>query len=122
MTRSTASGASAPPVIAVGSRVFVHCIEDASGSVILTDESGTVARSSLADGVVVEVLAWRPRGSGGTRYRVRVGREGADGWVAAANLRTTAARPAVAPPAPTPEPKSQPDMDGRRFGQRAWTR
>ena len=110
---------SAPPVLAVGSRVFVHCPDDSTGSVILTDETGSVARSSLADGVAVEVLAWRPRGSAGTRYRIRAGRDGVDGWIPAANLRTAAARPPAAPPAPS-EPVSEPG-GGRRFGQRAWT-
>lgn len=101
--------------------MFVHCPEASGGSVVITDESGTVACSSLADGVAVEVLAWRPRGSAGTRYRVRAGRDGVDGWVAANNLRLAPERPVQTTPAPSPEPVPEPGMDGRRFGQRAWT-
>ena len=108
-------------MLAVGRRVFVHCSDESAGSVILTDENGTVARSSLADGVAVEVLAWRPRGSAGTRYRVRAGREGVDGWIPAVNLRTAQARPVVTTPDPPPGRLSESPADGRRFGQRAWT-
>jgi hypothetical protein len=80
-------------VLAVGQTVFVHC---APGdiAVVLTDEAGIPISAGLADGSEVRVLAWRPRGSTGTRYRVRVRRDGADGWLGARQLRVTAEAPA----------------------------
>src|SRR5262249_58845287 len=42
----------------------------------------------LADGTEVEILAWRPRGFHGTRYRVRATRDGLEGWLAVDNLRS----------------------------------
>jgi hypothetical protein len=69
----------------------------------------------VTDGVEVVVMAWRPRGSAGTRYRVR-GDDGADGWLHAANLRTTLAAP---PPALEPVDRGAvPAPAPRRFGER----
>src|SRR5436309_5181995 len=54
------------PVMAVGQRVFVNSTSDPSGSVALGDESGKgFAAVHLADGVEVEVIAWRPGGASG---------------------------------------------------------
>ena len=111
---------SSTPVLAVGQRVFVNCPGDRTGSVVLTDTSGQVPSSSLADGVEVEVLEWRPRGAGGTRYRVRAGRDGADGWLHASNLRTVLVPPPAAEPRTPPQPAADTASTGRRFGQRSW--
>jgi hypothetical protein len=66
------------------------------------------------------VLEWVPRSGRDTRYRVRVRSHGADGWLAADNLRTAPVpapvpEPTAAFPAPVAEPR------GRRFGQRHHT-
>jgi len=85
----------APPVrtresvFAVGRRVYVACAGDRLAHVALTDDAGADAWTRLADGTEVEILAWRPRGSHGTRYRVRVTRDGREGWLAVDNLRST---------------------------------
>lgn len=117
------SSARSAPVIAVGQRVFVNCPGDRTGTVVLEDESGKVPSTvHLTDGVVVEVVAWRPMGMGDARYRVRRASDGADGWVPAVSLRRTAV-PVVAPePAPEPEETPSPrkvndNGVGRRFGQ-----
>src|SRR5262245_64370091 len=85
----------APPVrmrasvFAVGRRVYVACAGDGLAHLALTDDAGADAQTRLAHGTEVEILAWRPRGSHGTRYRVRVTREGREGWLAVENLRST---------------------------------
>jgi hypothetical protein len=103
-------------VIAIGQRVFINCPGNRTGSVALADESGAVVSDvHLADGVEVEVIAWRPRGASDTRYRVRSA-SNADGWLPCVNLRK------VGVPAPAPEPttESAPSDDpARPFGQRA---
>jgi hypothetical protein len=83
-------------VLAVGQTVFVNC-RPGDLAVMLTDEAGDPISSVISDGAEGQVLAWRPRGSAGTRYRVRLGRDGADGWLAARQLRSTALAPAPAP-------------------------
>ena len=76
------------PSIAIGRRVFVDCAESDSGTLFLGDETGKVISAQrVADGLEVEVIAWRPRGANGTRYRVRVPSTGADGWLPADKLR-----------------------------------
>jgi hypothetical protein len=102
--------------MAVGLRVFVNCPGDRSGSVILGDASGKVLSAvHLADGVEVEVIAWRP-GWSDARYRVRASAGGADGWLPADNLRR-----ALVPPPEAAPPKAQEvpvaDTSRRRFGQ-----
>jgi hypothetical protein len=108
-------------VLAIGQRVFVHCVGDRNGSVVLADEAGKALRSTLADGVEVEVVAWRPRGSGGTRYRVRAAGDGTDGWVHSSNLRTMLVPPPVVAPPPGAPVATDPGPAGRRFGQRPWS-
>jgi len=113
-----------PSVFAVGCRVYVACSRQHPPQVALKDDAGNVARSSLSDGTEVEILAWRPRGFGETRYRVRSTGTGLEGWLAVENLRTTQA--AVAPRDETAE--SAVGSEGgqgavfadprRRFGQR----
>ncbi len=115
------------PVIAVGKRVFVHCLEGRSGSVALEDETGRIFSSvHLADGLEVEVVAWRPRIAGDAQYRVRAPSNGADGWLPAVNLRWA---PVPVPTAEASQPSSAPMQatsvaDGltRPFGQRSHTR
>jgi hypothetical protein len=106
-------------VIAIGQRVFVNCPGDRSGGVFLADESGKVVSAvHLADGVEVEVVAWRPGGAHDTRYRVRTPSSGADGWLPADNLRKVL----VPLPAPEPSPAAATpvtDTGAKRFGQRA---
>ena len=101
-------------VFAVGRRVYVACAGDRLAHVALTDDAGADARSRLADGTEVEILAWRPRGSVGTRYRVRLTRGGLEGWLESVNLRPAlsalvAVRPEPAPPTVTATP-----LRGRR--------
>jgi hypothetical protein len=83
----------------------------------LTDQYGKFPAVQLRDGAEVEVLAWRPRGSAGTRYRVRDQADGADGWLGADELRTTAIRPS-AKPAPAESSATSPSVGGSRpFGR-----
>jgi hypothetical protein len=105
-------------VLAVGQRVFVNCGASRNASVALGDESGKVLSAvHLADGVEVEVIAWRPRGATDTRYRVRRPSDGADGWLACINLRS-----ALVPPPAAVQPETLPSGDVvRPFGQRAHT-
>ena len=119
----------APPVqrqasvFAVGRRVYVASAGDGLAHVALTDDAGADARTHLTDGTEVEIVAWRPRKFDGTRYRVRVTREGFEGWLAGDNLRST--RVAISAPMKPPEgteavPRPMDPRDaGRRFGQRA---
>src|SRR5262249_53079287 len=102
----------APPVrtqasvFAVGRRVYVSCAGAGLARVAWTNDPGAEAQTRLADGTEVEILAWRPRGSHGTRYRVRATRDGREGWLAVDNLRgTPSAGPApVAPPPAATDP------------------
>ena len=110
-------------VFAVGRRVYVASAGDGLAHVALTDDAGADARTPLTDGTEVEILAWRPRKFDGTRYRVRVTREGFEGWLAGDNLRSTpvAISAPIEPPAATASvPRAMgPGDAGRRFGQRA---
>ena len=109
-------------VFAVGRRVYVACAGDGLAHVALTDDAGADARTHLTDGTEVEILAWRPRKFDGTRYRVRVTREGFEGWLAGDNLRSTpvAISAPMEPPAGTEAvPRAMDPRDAaRRFGQR----
>jgi hypothetical protein len=98
-------------VLAVGQRAFINSPYDATTRVALTDERGVPGATALLDGTEVEVIAWRPRGSTGTRYRVCDRAAGGDGWLAADELRKTVIRPVTDPP-PAPNPES----GYRRFG------
>src|SRR5262245_14889666 len=86
-------------VHAVGQRVYVNRVGNGLGQVDLMNEQGTTPIAALADGVEVMVVAWKPLGATGTRYRVSRTSDGLEGWLAAANLRRTRA---VAPPAVVP--------------------
>lgn len=110
---------STTPVLPVGRRVFVNCPTSPGGRVTLTDGAGRAATRSLADGAEVEILAWQPRGAGGTRYHVQSTCDELQGWVAAHNLRAARQPAAPAPPAPPrPQPVARPEPAGRKFGQR----
>ena len=115
-------------VFAVGGRAYVGSARDVAGAVELTDDSGKVPLTRIANGTEVEILAWRPRGSGGTRYHVRSACKGFEGWIAVGNLRSPAA---VVAPAPVPAAPGAPATvakavparasgdSRRRFGQRS---
>jgi len=115
------------PVFAIGRRVRVACAGGNSGGVTLTDDTGTNALGSLSDGSEVEILAWRPRGAEGTRYRVRATRNALEGWLAVANLAGHPAKLPAAVSGPTPPAlesasslRAAESRDPkRRFGQRS---
>ena len=86
--------------LSAGRRVFVNCPGIPRGVALTDDEGKSVSR--LEDGAEVEILAWRPRGGAGTRYRVQSTRDHAEGWLAAEELR------AARQPAPTPLPDPAP--------------
>ena len=104
-------------VLSVGRRVYVNC----RGRVALTEDDGRLSTNTLADGVEVEIMAWRPGGAG-TRYRVHARKEGHEGWLAADALRKTAMAIADEPTAstkPTVAPVRALGRDThRKFGQR----
>ena len=112
-------------VFAVGRRVYVACPGNRAARVALSDDPGVNALASVTDGTEVEILAWRPLGSAGTRYRVRSTRDGLEGWLAVGNLRGTLvpeapapARPAPSVTASAPHRVEQSGTSGRRFSQR----
>jgi hypothetical protein len=111
-------------VFAVGRRVYVACAGDRLAHVALTDDAGADALARLADGTAVEILAWRPRGSDGTRSRVRVTRDGVEGWLAVDKLRSTpfgVSAPIEPPRAATGSASvraTESGDSGRRLGQR----
>lgn len=91
-------------VLAVGWRVLVASPEGKGHRVALMDSEGTTTVTTLPHGAEVEILAWRPRRSGATMYRVQPTSGGKEGWVSGASLK---ARPAPAP-RPAPKPAAQP--------------
>ena len=58
-------------VLAVGWRVLVASPEGKGHRVPLTDSEGTTTVTTVPHGAEVEILAWRPRRSGATMYRVQ---------------------------------------------------
>lgn len=104
-------------ILSVGRRAYVNC----RGRIALADDDGRTSQNSLADGAEVEILAWRPLGARGTRYRVRAQADGHEGWLAADALRQTAV-PASSEPASQEKPASPPRPltrdTHRKFGQR----
>lgn len=109
---------SRPAVWAVGRRAYLHCEGRDVTGIVLTDEAGTQAQLTLADGTPVEIVAWRPHGTGGPRYRVRQVQGDADGWVDARSLRETAAPPPPVVAGETTDDDAGVDPRTRRFGQR----
>jgi len=94
-------------VLAVGRRVLVTCPGSANGRVTLGNANGTAALATLPDGAEVEILAWQPRGPGGTRYWIRSS-DDVNGWVAAENLRAPEPPPRAVAPEPAPPAASSP--------------
>ena len=94
------------PVLAVGGRVLVTA-RPGVPVVALSDENGVATGASMGTDKEVEIVAWRPRGPSGPRYRVRNASDGVEGWVDAGSLRPrpvlpVAPRPQKLPPAPPP--------------------
>ena len=121
--RTSPSPRTTGPVLSVGRRVFVNSASGSAGDdrVALTDEAGTNVCGMLTDGAEVEILAWRPRGASGPRYRVHTN-DGRDGWLPGDNLRVSVTR--VVPEVPREAPPERraataaPERDNRRrFGQ-----
>jgi len=117
--RGIVSPRATPMILAVGQRAFVHHPGDSPYPVAMTDDQGVPAAAAMRDGDEVEILAWRPRGSTGTRYRVRRHTDGAHGWLAATELRRTAVRPAPSPSEASSQPNPRQYDTGRPFGSRA---
>jgi hypothetical protein len=102
-------------ILSVGRRAYVNC----RGRVALAFDDGRNSPNSLADGAEVEILAWRPLGNRGTRYRVRAQQDGHEGWLAAEALRQTAVAVPSEPAAPEKQmPRPLPRDTHRKFGQR----
>jgi hypothetical protein len=80
-------------VLAVGWRVLVVSPAGRGRRVTLTDSDGTTAVGTLADGAEVEILAWRPRRSGTTLYRIRPTGGDTEGWLSGANMKPRPALP-----------------------------
>ena len=97
-------GRSTAGVFAIGRRVFVASPTAHVPGVTLTDDTGATACGKLRDGTEVEIVAWRPRGSQGTRYLVRSPSKGIEGWLGAGDLRGSKARAAAV--AVTPSAKA----------------
>jgi hypothetical protein len=91
-------------ILAVGWRVLVASPAGKGHRVPLTDSEGNTTVTTLPHGAEVEILAWRPRRSGATMYRVQPTSGGKEGWVSGASLK---ARPAPAPQR-VHQPVSQP--------------
>ena len=107
------------PPLRVGSRVVVTCRGAGSGRLALTDDTGTTTVATVADGVEVEILAWRPRRGGETRYRVATTNGEVEGWLGAASLRPPQPPPApnavaTPPVAPRPSPTRTPPLKSQR--------
>jgi hypothetical protein len=99
------------PALAVGSRAVVAARNGGRGAVTLTDDTGSRDIATIADGTEVEVVAWRPRRGGDTRYRVMPTGGGPEGWLGASDLKP---RQVVTPPKrvevqapPSPAPRSE---------------
>jgi hypothetical protein len=116
--RATAPLQKAKPstILSVGRRAYVNC----RGRIALAEDDGRTSPNSLPDGAEVEVLAWRPLGTRGTRYRVRAQQDGHEGWLAADALRQTLAPVTVEPAAAEKPAALRPAVQDthRKFGQR----
>jgi hypothetical protein len=96
------------PVYAVGHRVVIEAPAGRVRTVTLMDALDVVACGTVANGAPVEILAWQPAGTKGTRYRVRSASDGIEGWLNGRELRAVE-RPAPARPIAKPaQPASAP--------------
>jgi len=107
------------PTLSIGSRVLVTARTGGDRRVALTDDAGTSVVATVPDGTEVEVLAWRPRRGGDTRYLVAPP-GGPEGWLGASCLRP---RPVAVPPkrvqvAPASPPVAPPAGRPRRAAAR----
>jgi hypothetical protein len=75
------------PVYAVGHRVLIEAPAGRVRTVTLMDALDGVACGTVANGAPVEILAWQPAGTNGTRYRVRSASDGIEGWLNGRELR-----------------------------------
>src|SRR5262249_59442957 len=91
-------------VLSVGARALVTPLAGMS-AVTLTDDNGMATGQALAPGVEVEVIAWRPGGRNGNRYRGRSGVDGAEGWIGGG---MGPPRPPAKPPPPPAKPPPGP--------------
>ena len=94
-------------VISVGARALIAPFVGTSAGT-LTDENGVATEQTLAADVEVEIVAWRPRGRGGSRYRVRSLTDGVEGWIDGSMIRerprpASPPRPTKLPPGPMPQ-------------------
>jgi len=116
--RRSPLGRGKTPVFAVGSRMYVACAEEPQARVTLTDDGGATSVATATDGTEVDIVAWRPNGSHGTRYCVRSFEGRFEGWLPAMNLRRSLS-PILVPPAPPPRARPENALDsGHRFGLR----
>ena len=106
------------PVFAVGSRMYVTCTERRQTRVTLTDDDGATSVASATDGAEVDIVAWRPNGSHGTRYRVRSFEGGFEGWLPALNLRRSLSPISLPPTRPAPACRENALDSGHRSGLR----
>ena len=104
-------------VLAVGGRAKVRSHGEGPPRVPVTDEDGTVTLDTLADGVEVEITAWRPRRSAGALYRVRTMAGGKEGWLNASSLEAVPRlreRPVPQPTSISTRTKASPAKTPRR--------
>ena len=66
----------------------VHFVTDGLESAVRQAKAAAGEKSvgSLKRGTQVEIVAWRPLGSNGTRYQVRSPLTGVEGWLGVANI------------------------------------
>jgi hypothetical protein len=99
-------------VLGVGSRAVVTSPGTGSRCVTLTDDSGANALATVADGVEVEITAWRPRRGSNALYRVVSTTDGVEGWLGAESLQPRALpsppKPATGAPTATRTPVAEP--------------
>lgn len=96
-------------IIPIGGRAVITPWAGAA-AVPLTDENGIASGRELGADVEVEIVAWRPRGLQGRRYRVRSLADGVEGWVDGPQVR--ALPPPPSPRRPTRLPPSGPSRGG----------
>jgi len=82
-------------VVGVGWHAHIHWsqpVGDVRHAVPITNNSGQVLESDLADGDEVEILSWRQRSCAGMAYQIRRVSDGSECWIAASYLRRSRVR------------------------------